>query len=167
MRELYFMRHGESQANVQNLLCGSLWDVELTERGRNQVKEAAGFFHEVEIDYIISSPLKRAYESAKILADSVIHQQFIVLDDLKEQSYGTWEQRPFLEIKNAFLNGVNPPEGESHPEFVIRLSRALSSLKELEGRVLIVAHGGVGTELIALLGAEKIFIDNAKPIRLI
>lgn len=167
MKELYFLRHGESHANTLNLLCGSTWDVELTDLGREQVAQACGFFAGLAIDHIVTSPLKRARSSAEILAKSISYGEFHVHEDLKEQAYGQWERKPFSEIKAAFLGGVNPPGGESHQAFISRLKQALVDIQKLSGRILIVAHGGVGSELMNLLGKEKELIENAKPIRLV
>lgn len=166
MNQIYFVRHGESDANVHNVLCGNLWDAELTERGRGQIKKFCEALSSVKIDNIVSSPLKRAHQSAMIIKDNITYSNFSVIENLKEQSYGEWEGKSFEEIRNDFLSGVNPPKGESHDDFRGRLQDALNEIFQLEGNTLIVAHGGVGSELMSLLGKQKVLIGNAELVTL-
>lgn len=62
---LYLTRHGETEWNVQNKVCG-ITDVELTDKGRSQAKELGEKLRDHKIDLIVSSPLKRALETARI-----------------------------------------------------------------------------------------------------
>lgn len=166
MSKLFFVRHGESDANILNVLCGNLWDANLTERGINQVRKLSATLGSVKIDHIVTSPLKRAHASALIIQETLSHARLSINENLKEQSYGAWEGKLFEEIRNDFLNGVNPPNGESHKEFRGRLEVALKEISNLPGNTLIVAHGGVGSELMSLLGKEKTLIGNAELITL-
>ena len=71
MHKLYFTRHGETVWNVENKICG-MTDSPLTEKGRQQARElgeavkASG----VHIDEILYSPLSRAADTAKAVADA-------------------------------------------------------------------------------------------------
>ena len=40
-KSFYYIRHGETEVNVQNLLCGSDWDAELTDKGIQQAIDVA------------------------------------------------------------------------------------------------------------------------------
>src|SRR5690606_23009182 len=95
-RSIYFMRHGESEANVLGLLCGSIWDAELSATGINQIKSKVEILKQRRIKTIISSPLKRALHSAKILSKELTFSEVRVTSDFLEQSYGEWEGKPFL-----------------------------------------------------------------------
>ncbi len=70
MHTLYFTRHGETVWNVENKICG-MTDSPLTERGRQQARKlgeavkASG----VHIDEILYSPLSRAADTAKAIAE--------------------------------------------------------------------------------------------------
>ena len=70
MGKLYFVRHGESEWNTVGRICGAT-DIPLTDRGREMAKETAARIIEegIKIDKIISSPLSRAYETAKIIGE--------------------------------------------------------------------------------------------------
>ena len=71
MHKLYFTRHGETVWNVENKICG-MTDSPLTERGRAQARalgqkvKAGGY----AIDEILYSPLSRAADTAKAIADA-------------------------------------------------------------------------------------------------
>ena len=71
MHKLYFTRHGETVWNVENKIC-SMTDSPLTERGRAQARalgqkvKAGGY----AIDEILYSPLSRAADTAKAIADA-------------------------------------------------------------------------------------------------
>ncbi len=66
MKNAYFIRHGESQANADINYMGS--DPPLTEKGRLQAREAAKILKDKHIDVIVSSPSLRTFDTAKIIA---------------------------------------------------------------------------------------------------
>ncbi len=70
---IYFVRHGESQNNVEGVFAGQRNDSQLTEKGKKQARAAGKEFQDkrVRIDRIISSPLKRALGTAEIIADII------------------------------------------------------------------------------------------------
>jgi probable phosphoglycerate mutase len=70
---LYFVRHGESQANVDQVFAGIKRPAPLTRIGRQQARLAGQGILDMKIgiDQIVSSPLARARETAEIIADSL------------------------------------------------------------------------------------------------
>lgn len=166
-REVYFMRHGESEANVLGVLCGSEWDANLSPKGIEQVKHAAQSLKNTSLQMIISSPLKRAMNSAQIVSQELLHSEFQISSNLQEQFYGEWEGRLFQEIKDSFLQNFDPPKGETHQTFKARIKSVFSEIIQLEGNILIVAHGGVGIEMLELAGLEKRLINNSEIIQLL
>jgi len=69
MTKYYFVRHGESESNCDGVLAGHL-DYPLTDNGIRQAIDAAKSIKEsgVKFDSMLSSPLSRAYDTAKIIA---------------------------------------------------------------------------------------------------
>ena len=61
------VRHGESEANISKRYCG-ITDVELSQLGFEQAKEAGKILKDKTIHNIFSSPLKRAKNTAIFLA---------------------------------------------------------------------------------------------------
>src|SRR5690606_2527197 len=70
MKKLYFIRHGLSVMNRQGVFSGSI-DTPLTDEGRKQAKRAGKLARDFGIDYIVSSPLARALETAQIIAGEI------------------------------------------------------------------------------------------------
>ena len=94
MHKLYFTRHGETVWNVENKICG-MTDSPLTERGREQARQlgekvrASG----VHIDEILYSPLSRAADTAKAIADAT-GLPARCEPRLREQCFGKYEGTP-------------------------------------------------------------------------
>ena len=70
MKKLYFIRHGLSEMNVKGLIAGRT-ESPLTEEGKLQARHAGKQAKKLGIDYIVSSPMSRAHETAKIIAKEI------------------------------------------------------------------------------------------------
>ena len=144
--KLFVARHGKTVWNEQNRVCGRT-DVELTEKGIDQAKMLAQEAKQQKLDIIISSPLKRARETAEIVAGEC--QIPVVIEDrLIEQDYGIYEgvdrkDEAFLSNKRNFA--YKYPGGESMMQVACRVYGLLDEIKEqYAGKtVLLVCHGGV------------------------
>lgn len=144
--KLFVARHGQTVWNAQNKVCG-ITDVELTEKGIEQAKKLADTVQDHSIDIILSSPLKRAVETSKIVADkNNIPLQIEEL--LIEQNYGIYEgadrkNDSFLANKRNFA--YRYPEGESMMQVAYRIYGLIEKLKEQynDKNILIISHGGV------------------------
>lgn len=143
---LYFARHGETIWNAESRVCG-LTDLELTERGREQAEHLAEEVDGCAIDLILSSPLKRAYETAEIVAQR--HGIPIQIEPrLIEQNYGIYEGKDrkdpgFLANKRCFA--YRYPGGESMMQVAYRIYGLIEEIKEKYAgkNILLVSHGGV------------------------
>lgn len=143
---LFVARHGQTVWNAQNKVCG-ITDVELTEKGIEQAKNLADTVQNYNIDIILSSPLKRAVETSRIVAEkNNIPLQIEEL--LIEQNYGIYEgvdrkNESFLANKRNFA--YRYPEGESMMQVAYRIYGLIEKIKEkYKGKnILIISHGGV------------------------
>jgi 2,3-bisphosphoglycerate-dependent phosphoglycerate mutase len=116
----------------------------------------------IDFDYVFSSPLKRAAETASLIIDGRYEVKYD--DRLKERSYGDWSGLNKSEIKELvgeelFLSArrgwsTKPPNGESLEDVSIRVSSFLDSLP-LSGNILIVSHGNTIRAISVLLGINK------------
>jgi len=94
MYKLVLMRHGESQWNLENRFTG--WtDVDLTETGRQQAKQAGDLLKEktvFEFDLAFASVLKRAIRTLWIALDSMdaMHTPIGLSWRLNERHYGAF-----------------------------------------------------------------------------
>lgn len=146
----YLVRHGESEWNAQNRLCGRT-DVLLSEAGRRQARSLAERLKPIPFEALYSSPLQRALETARLISESVgLHP--VPDQRLVELDYGQWEGRTMAEIMendpetfrawDANPAQVAPPSGESGLEAHQRIVSFLDFLaaKHPEGRVLVSFH---------------------------
>lgn len=148
--KIYSARHGETTRNAQNMISGRT-DVPLTERGRAQAAELAELMSGRGIDLIIASPLIRAQDTARAIAEECGVR--IVTDErLIEQDYGIYEgvrmSEPefgdFLRNKRQFA--YKYPGGESMMDVAHRVYGLFEDIKRTypdDATILLVSHGGV------------------------
>src|SRR5687767_2799314 len=113
---IYLIRHGESEANARGLFAGQRDDSSLTEKGRAEAKQAGQEIRAngLKIHRVIVSPLKRARESAEIIAGIISFPLDQVKEDkrLAEYDMGEISGQPIHAISSAELvaakNAENP-----------------------------------------------------------
>ncbi len=143
---LYIARHGQTVWNTQNKVCG-ITDIELTEKGRGQAKALASAVADKNINVIISSPLKRAVETSRIVSD--MYNIPIKIDvRLIEQNYGVYEgvdrkDEAFLNNRRNFA--YKYPNGESMMQVAYRVYGLIDEIRNRykDKNVLLISHGGV------------------------
>ena len=139
---IYITRHGETEWNVEGR-CAGRTDVELNETGLKQAQEIKEKLSNIKIDRVISSPLKRAYQTAKIISDKDI----IIDDRIIERCNGELEGKLRSEApKDIDFNDPNVGYGiESIIDFRNRIENFCKELeiKYKNQNVLVVTHAGV------------------------
>lgn len=159
MITLILTRHGETDWNKAGKLAGSTDEPELTDLGKEQSKTLAIKLATLNIEIIYCSKLKRAIQTARIIANQ-LKRPLVFTEGLNERSWGIYEStdsRKFFErlgkmdIKRRF--NYKPKGGESWRQFEKRLLVTIEKIVEQnESRiVLIVTHGGVVRALIPVL----------------
>lgn len=147
--KLILVRHGETLWNRENRIQGRT-DVELSDHGRKQIEKLAHAMQEEKIDVIYTSPLKRAYETARAIAR--FHKMDIkVEDDLRELNHGDFESLTLQELKEshgAFVRqwiedpaSVVMPNGESLPQVQKRAWEVIRTIVDNSKNALVVSHG--------------------------
>jgi broad specificity phosphatase PhoE len=147
---VYLARHGESDWNAANRFQGHS-DRPLTELGREQARALAEIVAVQNVEAIYSSPLERALETARIVADGT-GLEVMTRDDLREVDTGSWSGLSRAEVKERFpegferwiAGGAGWEDGETYEEMGGRVLAALQEIATAHpgGRVLIVSHGG-------------------------
>jgi alpha-ribazole phosphatase len=181
--ELIFVRHGQTNMNTKGTYSG--WsDSELTEKGIEQAYEAKQKLSDLKVDAIYSSPLKRALRTAEIINEN-FNKEIIIDGDLREHSFGEWEDLTYDEICAKFPEDAAEWQkdpinycikgGESTAQFYNRVSKFFDNFieKKGEGTYLITAH--LGTIMIAIshlleLGIEHMYrfrVDNCSITRIL
>lgn len=141
--KLYVARHGQTQWNLENKILGRT-DLPLTELGHQQARDLAEKAACLDLDLIISSPMRRAMETAQ--AVSVRCGVPVVTDErLMEQDFGIYEGQhhkvaAYLENKKQFA--FRYPGGESGFDVACRVYSFLREAKEnyRDRKVLVVCH---------------------------
>jgi len=186
-KEIYLLRHGQSQANLNGVLAG--WtDAPLTALGENQAKSAAMRLHALleqdgaKLGAILSSDLLRASATAKPIAQ-ILDVPVAYHEQLRELFLGRWENKTFESIQAEepelaqmwLKQGMNfvYPEGESVEHVMQRAVPVVDAALMQSDRILVVAHGGVLSGLIAhyvfsdVTLAKGLYVHNAAIARIV
>lgn len=141
---LYFLRHGESQANLNGLFAGQKENSPLTDLGRQQAQAAAKTLQGRHITAIVSSPLERARQTAAIVANSLGIKDISIDNRLAEYDMGALTGTP-NKGRTVTSKELISAEGAEDPRlFQQRVLDAFAEYSTLPGTVLLVSHAGVG-----------------------
>jgi broad specificity phosphatase PhoE len=167
MPVLYYVRHGETDFNLEGRLQGRR-DTELNAHGRRQATECGLLLHDLFVRdqrraanlVYISSPLKRARQTMGVLRATLglDPREYHVDARLAEIAYGDWEGLTLSEIE-ARTPGIlaqrdrdkwdfAPPGGESYRQLAARIGDWYGSVTR---DAVVAAHGGGVRALMALL----------------
>jgi len=152
MIKLIFIRHTETEWNKQKKYLGKT-DVALSRKGIKQSEIISHYLKGKKITAVYSSGLKRAYQTASIIAEK--HSLKVKKDErLDEIDFGDWEGMTFSQVQKKYPRlakkyisvplDTKIPKGESFFKFKSRINRSLKEiLNKAKGTVVIVSHGGV------------------------
>jgi len=160
MTLLYLIRHGRSTWNAEGRVQGQA-DAPLDDEGREQARKLARKLQDIDFDAFYSSPLSRARETAKIVAEP--HDLPITFDErLMERSFGSWTGKLGAEVDEEIKNQPHinwrldgAPGGESRIQVSNRAAGVFNEIinRHHEQTIAIVSHGGLlGIYLERLLG---------------
>ena len=154
-----FLRHGQSEANVERWLSGWV-DSPLTELGREQAVAARRACGSWEFSRAYSSDLSRAKDTAEL----VLHGRSVsaeITRELRERNMGDWARKRLDTVRAEGLShrltdwwGA-PPGGESNAQLGKRVLTYLAALPPISGNTLIVAHGGLIRVVLGLIDHQK------------
>lgn len=163
MPTVILARHGRTTANASGVLAGRSKGVHLDEHGTEQARTAAGRLTDLPLARVVSSPMERCRETARLL----VHGRGLRVSTerrLTECDYGEWTGRPMKElvkedlwkVVQAHPAGVRFPGGESMAEMS---ARAVSAVRDIDAQVadehgpdavwLAVSHGDVIKAILA------------------
>ncbi len=144
MTQLSLVRHGQTDWNLVKRIQGGT-DIPLNRTGRAEAAETGLRLRDREWHAIVSSPLSRAEETARIIAGELGLAGPKTIPALTERQHGEIEGLTFLERRDRFPDGVPVPGLESRQDVLDRVLPALGEIAaEHDGKsVLVVSHGGV------------------------
>jgi probable phosphoglycerate mutase len=156
---LALLRHGPTAWSAEHRLTGRS-DEPLSEAGRALVLSWRPPVEFASWAWV-SSPLKRARETAQLVAATLGHQPTIAIEQrLIEMDFGAWEGRRLADLRAEFgaemqaLEGqgldFRAPGGESPREVQARLAPWLAGVEAGGRDTVAVAHKGIIRALYAL-----------------
>ncbi|MFH1662785.1 MAG: histidine phosphatase family protein [Chloroflexota bacterium] len=148
MARIILVRHGKTDWNKELRIQGGSSDTLLNEEGRRQAENAASRLSQRSIQAIYSSPLKRAMETAKIIA-RYHNLEVVVENSLREVEAGELEGVTSAELGKRFSeiltqDGVSyrVPGGESLVDLRRRSWDFIQNInrKHTDGELVVVSH---------------------------
>lgn len=146
MTRMLLVRHGQSEWNAQGRWQGRA-DPPLSELGRLQARHAAARLGSVDV--IVASPLRRAFDTACIIAEQLGVGPVVAEPDLVERDAGEWSGLTRAEIEQrwpGWIEAGRRPEGYEDDDSVLeRTTRALVRIERVHrgADVVVVCHGGI------------------------
>lgn len=168
--DVYMVRHGETQSNLDRVFQGHL-DTSLTKRGTSQANAVGEWLKPIAFDAVYASDLVRAADTARAIAQHQRRSEIILDRDLREMNYGVLQGVPITEFARVLepygvasewgtgafsTRGIAPPGGESVRQLRHRVTRFVAKLdanhpSECNQTVLVVTHGGCLRVLMSVL----------------
>jgi probable phosphoglycerate mutase len=170
MPTIYYIRHGETEWNVEGRLQG-VKDIPLNDLGRRQAAFAGGILADLfardgrserSLSFV-ASPLIRARSTMELVRGSLRlpPDEYAIDDRLREIGYGDWEGSTLAQAELSHPDlfarrkvekwTVPPPGGES---YVAVQARVNDWYNQLTADTVAVAHGGTARALMVALGIE-------------
>lgn len=152
---LYFVRHGESEANTLHVFSNRGLKHGLTEKGRQQAETLAEKLKDIKFDAIYTSPLLRAIETSEVISKR-LGLNYTISNELTEFDVGVFEDKSNDESWNRFCDLLDDwlirknwdskiEEGESFNDIKARFLPFINNLKVIHhenSNILLIGHGG-------------------------
>ena len=146
----YFVRHGQTDWNLEHRIQGTV-DIELNDAGIRQAADMRDKLAEHAFAAIFTSPLKRATQTAEIIAEAHVDTPLIESSALAERNFGKFEgehNSPEGDYYGVWDHNrdTDTEGGESLEDLEARVYPFLDKIREeYDGKdILLVAHGGIG-----------------------
>lgn len=166
MKELYILRHGETDFNRQGIVQGSGVNSSLNDNGKLQALQFFNKYKNIDFDYVYTSTLKRTHETAQHFINQGITWR--VRAELREISWGIHEgkkatkesAKEYKTLIAAWKEGnldAKIEGGESLAQMVTRLNHFLDEIKKTDfKRALICSHGRTLRCLMCLINNDDL-----------
>lgn len=171
--KIILTRHGQSEGNRFNIIQGHS-DYPLSDLGLEQAKELANWFleNQKDLSIIYCSDLKRAAETAIIIAKELGIKEIIFDRRLREFNLGIFQDRELASLspeEQAYLDShwentpKKIPNGESVDDMKVRIKEVFNEIivkhKQID-TILIVGHGGTLYHIITTTLGFKLDLKN-------
>ena len=160
---LGLLRHGQTDWNIDFRLQG-VTDIPLNETGIAQAQDAAVAIDKEAWDLVLSSPLSRAVDTAKIVVRENDFPALQIEELLLERSFGEAEGLSHDEWRAKYADTNTVPGGESLLELQLRSEKLLAHFAERFAgkRVLAVTHGALIRKLLPIVSNNEFPRDGER-----
>ena len=156
MTKFYFVRHGQTEWNLERRFQGGHGDSELLPSSYNDMKKVGKFLSKIKFDHIYASPIRRARITAINIAKQLKYKPALSLrSNLAEVGLGAWEGELVANVKEQYAssfdnyrNDLDKFEGkefggEGYTKAEDRFVRFIKATANNfpESNILIVSHG--------------------------
>ncbi|CAM3128080.1 histidine phosphatase family protein [Leuconostoc rapi] len=156
MTKFYFVRHGQTEWNLERRFQGGQGDSNLLPSSYSDMKKVGGFLKQVTFTHIYASPLRRARTTAVNIARSLnYHGRLSLRSNIAEVGLGDWEgelmanvQAKYPEAYHNFREDLDKFEGqefhgEGYTKAAERFGRFIKNIAQQypDDNILIVSHG--------------------------
>ncbi len=160
---LGLLRHGQTDWNIDFRLQGTT-DIPLNTNGIQQARQAGAHIFRGDWDVLLSSPLGRAMETARIVAEVAGFPEAVVEQLLVERAFGEAEGLTYGEYRERYPDGTAVPGGETIPELASRATLLLQHIVNTYPgqRVLAVSHGAFIRKAIRLASDKTLPLEGER-----
>jgi broad specificity phosphatase PhoE len=162
MLNIYLARHGQDEDNAKGILNGHR-DKPLTDLGLSQAEQLASYVKDYGLSFakVYSSPLQRAYVTAKKVTQELSLGEPEILSQLIERDFGIMTGRKISEIEPMCAPAILKTElvtyflevegAETFPDLIVRAKELLTFIKDRHqsGDILLAGHGDFGKMIYA------------------
>lgn len=160
MKQLYFVRHGQTEWNAIKRMQGQ-WNSDLSELGKQHADINGKLLSTLDIDIMYVSPLDRTRQTAEII-NQYLDLEPVFDDRIMEWHTGDWSGEMYADIQvkwetewqalEADRFNYRPPNGENYPDMFARSQPFVEELLQSpHERIAVVSHGMIGKVMVAHL----------------
>jgi len=151
MKEIYIVRHGETDYNRKGIVQGSGIDSSLNARGQRQAQAFYDYYKDHDFDAVYVSGLQRTHQTLAPFKEAGYHLK--ITPELNEISWGDHEGKHPTNQMNKEFRGMlaawhegqthlKTPNGESPDDVSGRLETFVDALENTqEQKILLCSHG--------------------------
>ncbi len=160
MKNLYFVRHGQTEWNAIRRMQGQ-WNSNLNESGKGHADINGQLLDQLNIDALYVSPLDRTRQTAEII-NRYLDLKPVYDDRIMEWDCGDWSGEMYAEIPNKWPEewreleadrfNYRPPNGENYVDMFERAKPFVHELLDSShSHIAVVSHGMIGKVMFSYL----------------
>ncbi|MCB9080884.1 MAG: histidine phosphatase family protein [Lewinellaceae bacterium] len=165
-KQIYIVRHGETELNRLQLVQGSGVDAKLNDTGRQQAEAFFNHYQHIPFEVVITSGLQRTHQTMEPFINQGLPWEQTT--DINEISWGVHEGKTTdLVMRQEYQTMISDWQagrydsslegGESANDLALRLQRFVDHLRQRpESTILVCSHGRAMRCLMALLQEDPL-----------